>query len=185
MWQQLNLNGGALSGDDPSHPCGSIAKYYFSDTFEVYDNKDGSNIFDDTTRNTLEQSDISHSYDESKFKNIQEDGDTISNWKDKQWLDLSQGTVKVWFQMETDFDFKKLNGKLEDDLKADNKYTILIDSTWDGHEFGAEKSIFITEINFLGGPNPWMGIYFLSAGFFSLVATIAYTIIYCIKRRKE
>ena len=87
--------------------------------------------------------------------------------------------------METDFDFKKLNGKLASDLEANQAYSIFVANNWAAHEWGAEKFVFITEINFLGGPNPWMGIYFLAAGFFSLIATIAYTLIWCIKRRKE
>ena len=80
--------------------------------------------------------------------------------------------------METDFDFKKLYGKMTDTLKKGTSYSLLIENNWKGHDWDTEKRIFISEVNGLGGHNPWMGIYFLCGGFVSLIALIAYCVIY-------
>ena len=117
-WQQTTIGGATPSSSSAAHPCGTIAKYYFSDTVEIYETGDAT--FPASNEISLDQSDIAHSYDDSKFKNL--DGD----WENKQWLDLESGPVRVWYQMETDFDFKKLHGKLGSDLNAGTKYSLII-----------------------------------------------------------
>ena len=87
--QQTALDGTVLASDSASHPCGLIAKYFFSDTYEVYKN-DGSGTFPSANQITMDQDDISHSYDDNKFKNV--DG-----FASKQWLDLENGPARVWF----------------------------------------------------------------------------------------
>jgi len=82
--------------------------------------------------------------------------------------------------METDFDFKKLYAKPDGDFEKGTSYTFIIENKWTGHEWDAGKRIFISEINLLGGNNPWMGIYFLIAGGLTLGALIVYEALYFI-----
>jgi len=87
-WQKTTVDGTVLSADAPAYPCGQIAKYFFSDTLELY--KTGAATFLAADKINLDQSDLAHGYEKTKYKNS-------DNWQSKQWLDLENEFVQVWF----------------------------------------------------------------------------------------
>ncbi|KRX05190.1 hypothetical protein PPERSA_06824 [Pseudocohnilembus persalinus] len=71
MEKTTSVNGKQLNADDIAIPCGIRAKFYFQDTFQLFDSE-GNQI-------EIDESNISWEYDRKRYKNID---------LDKQWVDL-------------------------------------------------------------------------------------------------
>jgi hypothetical protein len=133
-----------LTATDTAYPCGLIGKYRFTDRFSMA----GGDV------STIDTSGIAHSIDkDTKFKNIDE-SESI------QWLDFTDEHLMVWYQMESFPKFIKRYGKV-DGTMAKGNYTITVDSQWDTKQFKAKKSIYLSEVNGLGGTNVFLGVVFI------------------------
>lgn len=78
------IDGTILKSTDPAYPCGLIAKYYFSDTFAMFDSSKKSV--------SISEKGIAHSVDiNNKFKL------TETNPQSRAWLDVTNEHVMVWF----------------------------------------------------------------------------------------
>ncbi len=75
-----SLDGTLLEKTDAANPCGLIAKYAFSDTFQLWRGD---------TRVEIDENNIAHSVDiNSKFKYVNDDEDEA---KAKQWRNVTDG----------------------------------------------------------------------------------------------
>lgn len=82
-WQRIPVNGIANTTLEwyvtPAHPCGSQAKYIFSDSFSI-ESANASFIY-------IDQQNIAHGYDAGKFKNI-ENKNNADYWQSRQFINL-------------------------------------------------------------------------------------------------
>ena len=84
--------------DEPAYPCGLVAKSYFNDTFELYD--------DGRTNITIDDSNIAWKSDvDYKFENLAQ-----ANWEDIQWMDVTNQHFIVWMRTAGLPNFRKLYG---------------------------------------------------------------------------
>lgn len=147
-----NDNTTALDGGSTASPCGLIAKYRFTDKFSV----GGVSIDEGGIATTIDKN--------IKFKRN-------GNWETKQWLDMDDEHVMVWYQMETYNTFIKLWGKVDGTLKK-GKYTVTVSEQWDISGFNGQKSLYFSTVGPFGGTNPFLGIAFVAMSFLTLAVII-------------
>ncbi|CAG9325499.1 unnamed protein product [Blepharisma stoltei] len=148
-----------LSNSAVAFPCGLTAKWFFNDTFEMWSPRK-EKVF-------IHEDDIAWSSDKDrKFNNMHK-------WKKSQWKDVEDEHFMVWMRSSSFSTFKKLWGRIEDDLDA-GTYTIQIHSHYDQNAFNGEKWVEISTASALGGKNDLLGIAFLSFGGFVLVIAVAF-----------
>lgn len=100
-----------MVGSAAANPCGLVAKSFFNDSFTMLN---GTDPVDINEKGIAWQSDIDY-----KFKNM--DGE----WKNYQWLDVTDEHFIVWMRTAGLPNFRKLWGKIENDLNK-GEYTIEI-----------------------------------------------------------
>jgi hypothetical protein len=150
----LSYTGVSLKPDDIAYPCGLIGKYRFTDTFSI--------VGPDSSTLIIDSSGIAHKNDKKyKFKNTGQNGQI-------QWLDFEEQRLMVWYQMESFPKFTKLYGEIDQTMKK-GTYTITVSNQWDTKSFKAEKFIYFSTINGLGGTNVFLGVVFIILCFFVLV----------------
>ena len=72
-------------------------------------------------------------------------------------------------------DFRKIWGKIDQDL-SQGDYKIEITANWDISSFSGEKYIVLSQTNFLGGKNFFMGYSYVIVGSISLIFAIGFII---------
>mmetsp|Transcript_3993 Transcript_3993/g.4627 ORF Transcript_3993/g.4627 Transcript_3993/m.4627 type:complete len:275 (+) Transcript_3993:167-991(+) len=163
-----SYTGSALNSTDLAYPCGLIGKYRFTDVFTIT----GS-----SAPIVIKMDDIAHSNDKKmKFKNS-------GNSKDTQWLDFEEQRLMVWYQMESFPDFIKLYGKVSGKMEKGN-YTVMVDNQWDTKQIKAQKSIYFSTTNGLGGTNLFLGICFLIVAFIVMIIMLMIMIFECTRASK-
>ncbi|KRW99086.1 hypothetical protein PPERSA_07339 [Pseudocohnilembus persalinus] len=152
-----------LDGDDVANPCGLIAKSYFYDEFELYENESMSN------RITINEKGIAWPEDvNNKFKQNEDE-------KDKQWIDPSNEHFIVWMRTAGLPNFRKLWGKIEDfTLKQGQKYYLKIKNLYDVDSFKGSKGVVLSTALAFGGKNSFLAAAFIIVGVICLVITIVF-----------
>lgn len=126
----------ALNPTDSAIPCGLPAKYLFRDEFRLLDST--------STQIVIDSSDIALSVDKnSRFGNTDDDS--------KQWANLEDQHLMVWFQVEAFYNFDKLYGEISTTLNKGTNYTIEIQNLSDLTDFDVEKYVVFSTTSFLGG----------------------------------
>lgn len=108
--RDTSLDGTVLDPEAPAFPCGLIAKTMFNDTFELYKNSIEIEIL---------ENDIAYSTDKQKYKNLAVNSTSL------QWLDIEDEHFMVWMRNGPLSKFRKLWGRIEDDISEGN-YTMII-----------------------------------------------------------
>ncbi|CAG9320874.1 unnamed protein product [Blepharisma stoltei] len=148
-----------LTDKDVANPCGLIAKTFFNDTFIMWD-QNGHRV------NILENDIAWPSDKDRKFKNLK-------NWQKKQWKDVEDEHFIVWMRVSGLPNFRKLWGRIEDDLTV-GTYTVQINSTYDVSDFDGKKYVVISTANALGGRNDFLGIAYIVVGGITILLAIAF-----------
>ena len=103
-----------LNEEEVANPCGLVAQFVFSDTFELYSADDQPIAIDDT--------DIAHRVDRtSRFQDNEN--------PNIQWLDVTNEHFMVWNQMETQSGVYRLYGRISSKLSK-GSYTIKTNNSW-------------------------------------------------------
>lgn len=108
------VDGTTLRSDDVAFPCGLIAKYFFTDTYNLTITNQANGTIE------IDETNIAHAVDiDYKFK-------LPPGGLSRAWLDVTNEHVMVWFQMESFPTFIKLWGHIWTTLSAGTNYTITI-----------------------------------------------------------
>jgi hypothetical protein len=138
--------------DELAYPCGSIAKYFFTDKFTTLRSRDGSlNV-------NIDDSNIAFEIDKNKKFKINKDvwnrGQYYRNVEDEHFM--------VWYQVESSPDFIKLYGRIEGILLANQQYEITVYDDYNSTTIGNNKFIFFSEVGRFGGKNKVLPIIFIA-----------------------
>lgn len=85
--------------------------------------------------------------------------------------------------METFPTFIKLWGHIGQTLTAGTNYTIVIEDNYDVSSFSGKKSIYLAEVNSLGGTNMFLGLVFLVFAGIVVLIMIIFVILYLARVR--
>ncbi|EGR32892.1 ligand-effect modulator 3 LEM3 family protein, putative [Ichthyophthirius multifiliis] len=150
-------------------PCGIKAFTYFNDEYKLYkidgNQKQEINIKSDN---------ISWEFDQKNIKNYD---------AQQQWINIENQRFQNWIRVSGLSKFKKLWGKIDQDLKTGN-YIIEINNKFDQKIYNTYKNILINNVTSIGGKNPVLVIAHLVGGSVTLLLGFVF-IIYHIKTKSN
>lgn len=169
------------SDNSPIVPCGLIAWSLFNDTYGFSVNSRAIGV---SKRNIAWKSDKQSKFGSNVYpKNFQSEG-LIGGAKLNSSIPLSaQEDLIVWMRTAALPTFRKLYGKIEVDLEADEKITVVIQNNYNTYSFGGKKKLVLSTTSWIGGKNDFLGIAYLTVGGLCLFLAISFILLYVIKPR--
>lgn len=165
----------------PIVPCGLIAWSLFNDTYRFSVKNAALNV---SKRDIAWKSDRQHKFGSDVYpKNFQSTG-LIGGAKLNPSIPLSQQEdLIVWMRTAALPTFRKLYGKIEVDLEADDEVTVVIENNYNTYSFGGRKRLVLSTTTWIGGKNDFLGIAYISIGGICLFFAISFILLYVIKPR--
>ncbi|KAL1314329.1 hypothetical protein HN51_041135 [Arachis hypogaea] len=166
---------------EPIVPCGLIAWSLFNDTYKIQ-NKDKEVVINKT--NIAWASDRTTKFGSDVYpKNFQASG-LIGGAKLDPTKPLSeQEDLIVWMRTAALPKFRKLYGKIETDLEANDEIVVVIENNYNTYEFGGKKSLVLSTATWIGGRNNFLGIAYVVIGSMSLLLALGFLLLYILKPR--
>lgn len=79
--------------------------------------------------------------------------------------------------------FRKLYGKIEQDLTANQTITVTLENNYNTYSFSGKKKLVLSTTSWLGGKNDFLGIAYLTVGGICFFLAMLFVIIYLVKPR--
>lgn len=89
----------------------------------------------------------------------------------------------VWMRTAALPNFRKLYGKINMDLEANETITVVIQNNYNTYDFGGQKKLILSTASWIGGKNDFFGIAFLTIGGICLFMAINFILLYVFKPR--
>ncbi|KAF8389630.1 hypothetical protein HHK36_024149 [Tetracentron sinense] len=174
---------GTISNGSAIVPCGLIAWSLFNDTYGFsVKNK----VLDVSKKNIAWKSDQDHKFGSDVYPKNFQSGSLIGGAKLNASIPLSeQVDLIVWMRTAALPTFRKLYGKIEVDLEANEKITVVIQNNYNTYSFGGKKKLVLSTTSWIGGKNDFLGIAYLTVGGLCLFLAICFILVYVIKPRWE
>nr|GMC96865.1 ALA-interacting subunit 3-like [Ipomoea batatas] len=170
-----------LNNNKPIVPCGLVAWSLFNDSYGFkISNKD----VPVNRKDIAWTSDKTHKFGADVYpKNFQQGG-LIGGGKLNESLPLSeQEDLLVWMRTAALPNFRKLYGRIESDLEANQQITVVIQNNYNTYTFGGKKKLVISTATWIGGKNDFLGVAYLTIGGICLFLAISFILLYVIKPR--
>lgn len=94
-----------------------------------------------------------------------------------------QEDLLVWMRTAALPNFRKLYGRIETDLEANEIIKVEIQNNYNTYSFNGKKKLVISTTNWIGGKNDFLGKVYMTVGGVCLFIAIAFIIVYLIKPR--
>ena len=159
-----------LTSDDIAIPCGLMAKSFFNDTFQFILLSEGNKTI------KVNDTNIARKSDKDKFKNID---------FSMQWIDMTDEHFIVWMRPAPLPNFRKLYGRILEDIDADSQIVVEISNNYNVSSFNGAKHIILTTVNNFGGKNYFLAIGYMILGGICLILSIIFIIGFKIHAKKE
>ena len=85
-----------------------------------------------------------------------------------------QEDLLVWMRTAALPNFRKLYGKIEEDLDADDVVAVHLWNNYNTYSFGGKKKIVLSTSSWLGGKNDFLGLANLFVGSFCILISIIF-----------
>ncbi|XP_071722762.1 ALA-interacting subunit 3-like [Rutidosis leptorrhynchoides] len=172
---------GVTANGEPIVPCGLIAWSLFNDTY-------GSSVKDKVVE--VSKKDIAWKSDKEKkfgsdvYAKKFQSGSLIGGRKLNSSIPLSeQEDLIVWMRTAALPTFRKLYGRIEQDLQPNDEITVVIENNYNTYRFGGGKRLVLSTTSWIGGKNDFLGIAYLAIGGMCLFLAVTSIMVYVIKPR--
>ncbi|WJX64835.1 ALA-interacting subunit 3 [Trifolium repens] len=109
-------------------------------------------------------------------KNFQVEG-LIGDGKLNEKIPLSeQEDLMVWMRTAALPNFRKLYGKIEVDIEAQDNIEIVMENNYNSYEYQGKKSVVLSTTSWMGGKNDFLGIMFVAVGGLCLLLSLIYAV---------
>ncbi|KAK2450633.1 Putative ALA-interacting subunit 2 [Trifolium repens] len=165
-----------FSDDLPIVPCGLIAWSLFNDTYKF---SRGPSELKVNRKDIAWKSDRNHKFGKHVYPFNFQNGTLTGGAKLDPSIPLSdQEDLIVWMRTAALPTFRKLYGRIEEDLEADDVIVVNLKNNYNTYSFGGKKKIVLSTSSWLGGKNDFLGIANLFVGTFSILISIIFLVLH-------
>ncbi|XP_011628986.1 ALA-interacting subunit 3 isoform X2 [Amborella trichopoda] len=165
----------------PIVPCGLIAWSLFNDTYAFSRNNTTLNV---NSKGIAWKSDRNAKFGSDVFPKNFQNGALIGGAKLDPRKPLSeQENLIVWMRTAALPTFRKLYGRIQDDLEANEKLSVQIANNYNTYSFGGKKKLVLSTTSWLGGKNDFLGIAYITVGGLCFFLATVFFVVYLFKPR--
>ncbi|GKU92621.1 hypothetical protein SLEP1_g6328 [Rubroshorea leprosula] len=162
--------------DLPIVPCGLIAWSLFNDTFTFIRERAELKV---DRKNIAWMSDREHKFGKSVYPINFQNGTLIGGAKLDTNIPLSdQEDLIVWMRTSALPSFRKLYGRIEEDLEADDVVRVNLMNNYNTYSFGGKKKIVLSTSGWLGGKNDFLGSAYVFVGSSSIILCFVFMLLH-------
>ncbi|XP_031401360.1 putative ALA-interacting subunit 2 isoform X2 [Punica granatum] len=159
------------NGGLPVVPCGLVAWSLFNDSY-IFTR--GAVPLKVNRKNIAWKSDRDHKFGKRVYPFNFQNGSLIGGGKLDPHIPLSdQEDLIVWMRTAALPSFRKLYGRIEEDLHPSDLITVNLTNNYNTYSFGGAKKLVLSTSSWLGGKNDFLGVFYIFVGssciFISLV----------------
>lgn len=165
-----------FSNGHPIVPCGLIAWSMFNDSYTF---NRGALKLKVNRKNIAWKSDRDHKFGKQVYPFNFQNGTFIGGAKLDPRIPLSdQEDLIVWMRTNALPSFRKLYGRIEEDLEEDDVIVVHLMNNYNTYSFGGKKRLVLSTSNWLGGKNNFLGIAYVSVGSFSIFISFIFMLLH-------
>ncbi|KAL1829560.1 hypothetical protein ACET3Z_007972 [Daucus carota] len=167
----LELNKGL-----PIVPCGLVAWSLFNDSYSFSRGAEKLNV---NRKNIAWQSDRDHKFGKKVHPFNFQNGTLIGGGKLDSRIPLSdQEDLIVWMRTAALPSFRKLYGRIEEDLDEDDVVVVNLLNNYNTYSFGGKKKIVLSTSSWLGGRNNFLGMTYILVGASSMFIALVFLLLH-------
>lgn len=160
----------------PIVPCGLIAWSLFNDTFNFVH---ATKQLEVSRKNIAWKSDRDHKFGKNVYPFNFQNGTLIGGGSLNPSIPLSdQEDLIVWMRTAALPSFRKLYGRIEQDLEEDDLVEVKISNNYNTFSFGGKKKLVLSTSGWLGGKNDFLGMACIAVGSSSLFISLIFVLLH-------
>ncbi|XAR72498.1 hypothetical protein NMG60_11019156 [Bertholletia excelsa] len=165
-----------VSNGLPVVPCGLIAWSLFNDTYSFSRGTDELKV---NKKNIAWKSDRDHKFGKDVYPFNFQNGTLIGGGKLDPNIPLSdQEDLIVWMRIAALPSFRKLYGRIEEDLDVDDVIVVKVSNNYNTYSFGGKKKLVLSTSSWLGGKNDFLGMAYLSVGTSAIFISLVFLLLH-------
>lgn len=146
----------------PIVPCGLVAWSLFNDTYSFFRGIDELKV---DRKNIAWKSDRDHKFGKDVYPSNFQNGTLVGGATLDPNIPLSdQEDLIVWMRTSALPTFRKLYGRIEEDLEAEDIISVKLLNNYNTYSFSGSKKIVLSTSSWLGGHNNFLGFAYVSVG---------------------
>lgn len=160
----------------PIVPCGLIAWSLFNDTYTFSGERTKLKV---NRKNIAWKSDREHKFGKDVYPFNFQNGTLIGGAELDPTVPLSdQEDLIVWMRTSALPSFRKLYGRIEEDLEADDLIVVNLVNNYNTYSFGGKKKLVLSTMGWLGGKNDFLGAAYVTVGSLSILVAIFFALLH-------